>query len=358
MLRHALTALLLTLAPALVEQPHARAAARTTLDIYFIDVEGGQSTLLVAPNGESFLIDAGFPGDGTFASVSGDPAKARDAQRILAAAHDAGISRIDHLMLTHYHADHAGGVPELARLLPIREFIDHAAPNPDADRAVAGTQGVYDRYVQTRGTAPHREPKPGDRLPLYGTTVTVVSSVGETIRTPLKGAGEAGVACGDSLPALEKTENPRSLGVLVQFGAFRFLDIGDLTGPPLHALTCPTDMIGAVDAYLVAHHGGADAAGAAMYRTIQPRVAIVDNGATKGGAAQTLATIHGIAGLDAWQLHRATAAGAMNARDARVANLDETTSVWLKLSARLDGSFAITNARTGVTVEYPTRRNN
>ncbi len=332
------------------------AAPRTTLDIYFIDVEGGQSTLLVAPNGESFLIDAGFPGNGTFASVSGDPAKARDAQRILAAARDAGVTRIDHLMLTHYHADHAGGVPELAQLLPIHEYIDHAAPTADADLAVAGTQGVYEAYVRTRGAAPHREPKPNDRLTFAGTEVTVLSSVGETLHEPLAGAGGTGVACDDSLPAQEATENPRSLGVLVRFGAFRFLDVGDLTGAPLRALTCPTNMIGSADVYLVAHHGGGDAAGAAMFRTVRPRVAIVNNGAQKGGAPQTLAAMHDVPGLEVWQLHRAMATGAVNVDDARIANPDETTSAWIKLSARKDGSFAITNGRTGVTVEYSKRR--
>ena len=347
MLRFTLAAFLL-----LVGLP---AAPRTTLDIYFIDVEGGQSTLLVAPNGESFLIDAGFPGDGTFASVSGDPAKARDAQRILAAARHAGVTRIDHLMLTHYHADHAGGVPELAQLLPIHEFIDHAAPTADADHAVAGTQGVYEAYVRTRGQAAHREPKPGDRLTFANAEVTVVSSVEATLRAALAGAGGAGVACGDSLPAQEKTENPRSLGVLVRFGAFRFLDVGDLTGAPLRALTCPTNMIGSADVYLVAHHGGADAAGASMFRTVRPRVAIVNNGAQKGGAAQTLAAMRDVPGLDVWQLHRAMATGAVNVDDARIANPDETTSAWIKLSARKDGSFAVTNGRTGVTAVYPVR---
>ena len=103
-------------------------AQAATLDIYFIDVEGGQSTLVVTPAGESLLIDAGFPGDGTFASAPGDPSKARDAQRILAAARDAGVKQIDYLLLTHFHADHDGGVTELSQLLPIKTFIDHGDP--------------------------------------------------------------------------------------------------------------------------------------------------------------------------------------------------------------------------------------
>lgn len=335
--------------------PHRAAPRASAFTIYFIDVEGGQATLLVTPRRESFLIDAGFPGDGTFSSQSGAPATARDAQRIAAAARDAGVTRIDHLLVTHYHADHVGGVPEVGALLPIGEFIDRAAPTADAERAVGGTQRVYDNYVRTRGDSPHRAPRPGDRLPLADVDVTVLSSDGETVRTPIAGAtaSAGGVSCNDALPAQEKTENPRSLGVLVQFGTFRFLDLGDLTGAPLHALTCPVNMIGGADVYLVAHHGGDDAAAAAIFRTVRPRVAVLNNGARKGGAATTLATMRLVPALDVWQLHRATAAGVVNVDDARIANLDETTFAWLKLSARRDGSFTVTNARTGTSVTYP-----
>ncbi len=329
---------------------------RTSVDIYFIDVEGGQSTLIVTPDDESLLIDAGFPGDGTFASVPGDPAKARDAQRILAAARDAGIRRIDHLMLTHYHADHAGGVPELAHLIPIAQFIDHAPPLAEANAAVAGTQGVYDRYVKLRASSPHLSPKPGDALPIKGVNVTVLSSVGATITSPVGGSGAPNPACvGTGLPAQEKAENPRSLGVVVQFGAFRFLDLGDLTGPPLFALTCPRDLIGKADVYLVAHHGGGDAADPALFATVKPRVSLFNNGATKGGAPETFATLRAMPTISVWQLHRSMTSGAINAADDRIANLDESTSAWIKLSARRDGSFAITNGRTGATTSYPVR---
>lgn len=348
-----LLVLALPAGPRAARHPHQ--SPRATLNIYFIDVEGGQATLLVSPAGESFLVDAGFPAAGTFASVSGDPARARDAQRILAAARDAGITSIDHLLVTHYHADHAGGVPELAQLLPVREFIDHAAPTPQADSAVPGTRAVYERYERARGAAPHREPSPGDRLPFTGAEVTVLSSLGQVLRAPLAGAGDPGVACDASVPAQEKAENPRSMAILVQFGAFRFVDLGDLSGAPLHALTCPTNLIGQADVYLVAHHGGPDAAGAAMFRALGPRVAVLNNGATKGGAAVTLAAMRALPGLAVWQVHRATAPDAENAPDARIANLDETTSAWLKVTARRDGSFTMTNGRTGTSVEYPAR---
>src|SRR4029077_6470567 len=111
-------------APSGRQAPQGRGEARQTLDIYFIDVEGGQSTLIVTPAGESFLIDTGYAGDGTPQSKAGDPARARDAQRIAAAARDAGVTRIDSLLITPFPPDHDGGVVELAQLLPIGTFID------------------------------------------------------------------------------------------------------------------------------------------------------------------------------------------------------------------------------------------
>lgn len=352
----ALLAVTIAPQPAAAQARPTRAASRTTLDIYFIDVEGGQSTLIVTPTGESLLIDTGFPGDGTFASLPGDPAKARDPQRILAAARSAGVSQIDYLMLTHYHADHAGGVIELAQLLPIRTFIDHAAPTADAEAGVPGTQAVYDRYVALRATGAHLEPAPGARLPLKGIDATVVSSAGAILSSALPGAGTDNPTCGGAgLPAQEKTENPRSTGIRLQYGRFRFLDVGDLSGAPLNRLVCPRRLVGETDVYLVAHHGGLDAADPAVFAGVTPRVAIVNNGPNKGGAKETLAVLSGLTGVDTWQLHRAVASGTANVADDRIANLDESTSAWIKLSAKADGSFTLTNGRTGVSKVYPAR---
>jgi len=330
---------------------------RSTLKIYFIDVEGGQSTLVVTPAGESLLIDTGFPGDGTFASTPGDPSTARDAQRILAAARDAGVKQIDYLLITHFHADHDGGVAELSQLLPIRTFIDHGEPGPGAAVAVTGTQQMYDKYLIARAAGKHIEPRPGERIPLKGLEATIVAAAGEVLSKPLAGAGQKNPACsGAGVPASEKTENPRSTAILLQFGAFRFLDLGDLTGTPLFALACPSNLIGAADVYLVAHHGGADAADPSLFKALSPLVAILNNGATKGAQKETLATIAAMPSIDGWQLHRTLNEGAVNAPDARVANLDETTSAWIKVSAKNDGSFTVTNGRTGVTLPYRRKR--
>ena len=330
------------------------AASSRTLDIYFIDVEGGQATLVITPRGESLLIDAGFPGeDGAFSSVPGDPARARDANRILAAARDGGARQIDALLMTHFHADHDGGVTELSALLPIRSFIDHDRPLP-AVESVKGSVRAFEWYTAARAKGRHLIVTAGQHLPLKGVESVVVSSAGDTIAAPWPGTGRVNPDCGTSaVPPEEPNENPRSTGVLLTYGMFRFLDVGDLTGGPLHALACPRDRIGPVDVYLVAHHGNADAADPGTFTAFRPRVAIVNNGERKGGAATLLSALHGIAGLDSWQLHR-SAAGE-NVDDGRIANLDETTSDWIKISARDDGSFTVTNARTGQTRSYPRR---
>jgi beta-lactamase superfamily II metal-dependent hydrolase len=332
-----------------------RLTAAGALQIYFVDVEGGQATLVVLPTGQTLMIDAGFAGDGTFRSTPGDPAVARDAQRIAAAAHDAGVSRIDYLLVTHFHADHDGGVPELAQLLPIGTFIDHGGVEPAAEQTVGGTLNAFDAYTAVRAKGRHLEPTPGDRLPIDGVEAIVLSGKGITIDRPLSGAGQANAACAAApLLAQEPNENPRSTGILLQFGRFRFLDVGDLSGAPLFKLACPDNLIGDVDVYLVAHHGNADAADPATFAGVRTRAAIVNNGARKGGAAQTLKALQDAA-IATWQLHTSTAAGMDNVPPAQIANIDDTTSNWIKVTARDDGSFDVENKRTSTVTSFPVR---
>jgi len=332
----------------------AAAAPTKNLDIYFIDVEGGQSTLLVSPGGESLLIDTGFPGDGQ--SGPGDPAEARDANRILAAAHEAGISAIDYLLITHFHGDHFGGVLELAQLIPIRHFIDHGSPSADL-LATPDYRRFFDDYVKLRSRSPHLEPKPGDRLPLKTLNAIVVSSAGNTLAKPLPGAGKINGACGPmALPPGDPMENPRSTGVVVEFGKFRFLDVGDLSGQSQYNLACPKGLIGPVDVYLVAHHGDEDNADPAIYAALEPRVAVENNGLKKGGSRETYELLHHVAGLeDVWQLHWSMKAGDKNFAAERIANPDESTAYWIRVSAYQDGSFRVLNGRTGVWKRYPAR---
>jgi competence protein ComEC len=331
-------------------------AAPRSLDIYFIDVEGGQSTLLVMPDKQSFLIDTGYAGQGEQDAVPGDPAKARDANRIVAAARDAGVKQIDYLMITHFHPDHDGGVVELSKRMPIRHFVDHDTLSPDAAKD-AGTKAAYERYLEVRKGQPHIVPKPGDRLPLSGVQAVVVSSAAATLTQPLPGAGATNSLCGSAAtPPRDTAENPRSTGVMITLGKFRFLDVGDLTGKPLFDLACPRSLTGSVDVYLVAHHGGADVADPALFAAFKPRVAIMNNGLQKGGAKNTYEALHRVDGLeDVWQVHASEAAGDQNFSPERIANFDETTGHWIKLTAHEDGSFQIVNERTGKGKNYPAK---
>jgi beta-lactamase superfamily II metal-dependent hydrolase len=325
-------------------------ASANTLDIYFIDVEGGQSTLIVTPAGQSLLVDTGFAGF-----------ENRDPLRILAAVREAGLKQIDFLLVTHFHWDHDGGVPELARRVPIRTFVDHGdlerTPEARAGSAWEVTLDRYNSYRAVRGNNPHLEPKPGDRLPLQGVDVTFVSSAGATIGEPLPGAGRRTPGCTPTAPTADDPfENPRSTGFVMRFGRFRFLDLGDLSGAPLFSLLCPKSLIGSVDVYLVPHHGGRDAAYPATFAGLRPRVAIVNNGAVKGGAPETFDNLRRAPGLEgAWQLHTSTKQGVVNLPESQSANLDETTAYWIKVSAKEDGSFTVTNARTAVTTSFAAR---
>jgi hypothetical protein len=217
---------------------------------------------------------------------------------------------------------------------------------------------AYKAYADVRQRGAHLEPKVGDRLPLKGLDLTFVSTAGQTIAQALSGASAPNGSCSLPTPAAgDQQENPRSTGFHLRFGRFRFIDLGDLTGPPLYALVCPANKLGAIDAYLVPHHGGEDVAHPSLVAALQPRVAIVNNGQTKGGSAETLTMLRGAAGLeDVWQLHRSANVGVQNVDEGRIANLDETTGHWLKLSASPDGSFSLTNGRTGATKTYPRRR--
>jgi competence protein ComEC len=314
----------------------ARAASQT-LDIYFIDVEGGQSTLIVTPAGESLLVDTGYAGP-----------EGRDAGRVADAARAAGLTKIDYLVVTHFHGDHAGGIPAVAKRLPIGTFVDHDTVVPGDPSATP----VFNAYAPVRAGGRHLIAKPGDKVPLEGVDVQIVASDRKTITQPLPGGGQPNAACPSEAPeAAEPTENPRSTGFHLRFGRFRFIDLGDLSGAPLFALFCPKSLLGPAEVYLVPHHGGSDTVYPATLAA-KLRVAIMNNGEKKGGAAEAFSVLHGVSGLDVWQLHRSGADGARNYEDARVANLDERTAHWIKVSAKEDGTFTVTNGRTGESREY------
>jgi competence protein ComEC len=336
----------------------ATPAASKGLEIFFIDVEGGQSTLIVTPAGQSLLIDAGY-GRGSL----------RDPERILLAAKAAGIDRIDYFLATHFHADHVGGIPELAKRIPIGTYIDYGAPMGTIYGGDPASR-TYAAYAETRGQNPHIVPRPGDRLPIEGLQVDVVSSGGALITAPLSvplpGAGEVNDACNTIEDHVEDgTENFRSVGVVLRFGAFSFVDLGDLSGNTLSKIICPRNLLGEATVYLIAHHGDWDTDSRAMYAALKPRVAIMNNAAFKGGDPAVFWTARTQPNLDLWQLHSSQFPGAKNAPTEFIANVGnherDETGYWLRLTASEDGSFTVVNGRQGFSRTYsqgPSRHTN
>jgi beta-lactamase superfamily II metal-dependent hydrolase len=318
--------------------------AGKSLQIYFVDVEGGQATLVVSPSGESLLIDTGWPGY-----------EGRDADRILAAAHQAGITQLDYVLITHYHRDHVGGVPQLVDGIKVGTFLDHG-PNLE-DSAVTRTD--YAAYEKAIAGHAHVVVKPGWTFPIKGIEVRVLSAAGDHVTRPLPGAGEANSYCASEPAAdADPTENARSVGVLITYGHFRFLDLGDLTKKKEIELACPNNLLGKVDLFLVTHHGADLSNPKALVWALHPRVAILDNGPRKGASPAAWQIVHDSPKLeDFWQLHYAEESDkAHNVADPRIANVKENCEgKYLKVAAESDGTFTVTNSRTAEQKTYAKR---
>jgi len=319
--------------------------AANTLDVGFIDVEGGQATLLVSPSGESMLVDAGWPGyDG------------RDADRIAAAAKQAGIKKIDYFVATHYHRDHVGGVEQLISRIPIVNYVDHG---PSVESGGAADQ-LLSSYGTARDQGKHIVVKPGDHIPIRGLNVTVVSAAGNVLKSPLKGGGAPNPLCASATRRDEdKTENAQSVGILVEYGKFRFLDLGDLTWNKEIDLVCPNNPIGTIDVYLTTHHGMNMSGPDTIVHALRPRVAIMNNGAKKGGTPEAWQVVKTSPGLeDIWQVHYSLAGGAgHNVAEPMIANMEEKCEgKGIQFSAKSDGAFTVTNLRNGHSKKYAARK--
>jgi beta-lactamase superfamily II metal-dependent hydrolase len=318
------------------------------LEVYFVDVEGGQATLFVTPDGQSLLIDTGWPGSA-----------GRDADRIAAAAKKSGLAKIDFVLLTHYHADHAGGVPQLLAKIPVGAFIDHGVnrepDNRDTEQAWEDYQKLVSKQAVKRIIA-----KVGDILPIQGLRVEVVSSDGALLQKPLSGAGVQNPACSttEKRPP-DQTENAHSLGTIVTFGKVRILDLGDLTWDKELELVCPVNKLGSVDVFIVSHHGWFQSNSPALLAAIAPRIAIMDNGATKGGTPSAWDIIRNSPKLeDLWQLHFSNEGGAMhNSAGSLIANLPgPDAGNYLKLSVWANGNLEVYNSRTETAKRYDPRQ--
>jgi len=317
-------------------------AAEKGLQIFFIDVEGGQATLFVTPGGQSLLVDTGWGYNGF-----------RDANRIVAAAKLAKTKKIDYVLITHYHSDHVGGVPQLVQKLPVGTFIDHG-PNREASKA---SQTLYSEYQTAMGSSNHILAQPGAHVPLKGMDVTLVSADGNVIGQPLSGAGGANQSCsGVAQKAADPSENARSVGMVIDFGKMRIVDLGDLTWNKEMELMCPDNKLGRADLYIASHHGLDQSNSPALVHALQPRVAVINNGSKKGATPSAWDIIKSSPGLqDIWQLHFADAGGSEhNTTDPFIANVQETdTGFYLKVTAHEDGSFELFNPRNKLRKEYP-----
>ncbi len=317
-------------------------AAEKPLEVYFIDVEGGQSTLFLTPAGQSLLVDTGWGYNGF-----------RDANRIVAITKLAKIKKIDYVLITHYHTDHVGGVPQLAAKMTVGQYVDHG-PNRETSKE---SQTLFSEYQKATENASKILAKPGDTLPIKGMQVTFVSADGNLIDHPLEGAGAPNEACqGVEEKATDPSENARSIGMVIQFGKARIVDLGDLTWAKELQLMCPNNKLGRADIYIASHHGLDQSNSPALVHGLQPRVAIIDNGNKKGASASAWDIIKSSPGLqDIWQLHFADANGSdHNAADPFIANVEDTdTGHYLKLTVQEDGSFDIFNPRNKYSKQYP-----
>lgn len=345
--------ILLTAAAALLLVAVASSETKQ-LQIYSIDVEGGQSTLIVSPTGQSLLIDTGWSGF-----------NGRDADRIVSAAKAAGVSYLDYVLITHYHRDHVGGVPQLADRIKIGTFVDHGPNQEDSDV----TREDYAAYEKVVAVHKHLVVKPGDRLPTKGIDVLVLTAAGEHISKALPGAGRPNLNCANEpKPAVDTTENARSIGVLITYGKFRMLDLGDLTKDKELELACPRNLIGTVNLFIVTHHGFNQSNAKALVAAIHPDVAIMNNGANKGASPDAWQIVHDavdspksrgmlrIVGQEnLWQLHHADDnPQGDNVNADYIANPVTTQDGGYDIDAlaNSDGTFVIINARNKLRGSY------
>jgi competence protein ComEC len=338
------------------------AQARSTaapLEIYVIDTEGGKATLFISPSGESLLIDSGNPGG-------------RDTERILALFGQIGLKQIDHLVSTHYHIDHIGGLAELSRRVPIRHYWDHGPTVEEKEQL----QGFQAAYAEIYGQAKHTVLQPGDRIAIAGLDWRIVSAGGKVLKAPLSGGGRPNPACTISKPK-ENTrdpENGQSVGSVITYGQFRAIDLGDLLWNNELDLMCPENPIGTVDLYLVSHHGQDSSGSEALVHALRPRVAVMQNGPRKGGAVPAMQIMRSSPGLeDVWQLHWSYTAGVdQNSAGVFVANVDDPAvfaatltgpprggpapnhlpAHAIKILAESTGTFTVTNMRNGYSKTY------
>jgi len=316
--------------------------AADTLDIYVVDTEGGKAMILRSPDGETMLVDAGYP-------TPDD----RDTKRIVAVAQAAGIRQFDYVVATHYDADHSGNIARIDSRIPGKVFVDHGEPVPTL--AAESRSRYYDPYVKAIGLRKRMSVKPGDVIPMKGLQITVVAAGGKVLSKPFPGAGQPNALTPASRPTYQdRDDNAGSVGLLYEFGKFRMLDLADLLSAIEYDLVCPKNLVGPVELFMVSHHGLQVSNATFLVHAVRPKVAILNNGARKGGAPETLDVLKSSPGLeDVWQLHYSKAGGPKNAPADFIANPTEPCEAKLvRVTARRDGTFIITNTRNNFSKTY------
>ena len=345
MLKHLLAGLAVFITPIVLhaEEP------RRGLDIYFIDTEGGAATLVVTPAGESVLIDCGNPGS-------------RDPERIAKTAEAIGLKAIDHLIITHWHTDHYGGVDRLSKLIPIHRYYDHGIPEKLDEDPKMFPVLIAAYKAATKGKS--KTLKPGDSIPLKQVAgapalrLDCLCGSGEVIPDKPR-AAENAIAKDHKPKDEDKTDNARSLGFVLSYGKFRFLDLGDLTWNIEYKLVSPSDKIGPVDVYQTTHHGLDISNNPVVINTVRPRVAIFNNGPRKGGMPAVTAALRRSPEIQAiYQVHRNLTVGAAENTDPEyIANPDEKCQgEGISLRVASDAkSYTVTVGSKGKPKKYETR---
>jgi competence protein ComEC len=342
---------------------------------YMVDVGSGNCVVVVSPSGQVMMLDTGTP---------------EMAKRVLAFLAENGIKKLDYLLVSHFHPDHMGGAAKIIDTMPVAHVVDHGdsveyGKSDDWWKQrrrpwfYRGEGKKYDEsidvYVAARNKTDHIVVKAGDRVPFDELKVTVVSAAGKVLLKPLPGAGKPNPAGAEfERRAEDDAEDQQSVGVVMRYGKFRFIDLGDLTWNIANALFCPKNMVGTVDAYVVTHHGqslprqmgeyyyGLSSCPPSEVKGLNPRVALLTLGrwGHQYGNSDALKLVHSMPGLDLWQTEFIRAGGELgwNGPEVCIANLGETDSKvpYIKLTAHADGSFTVTNNRNGFSKDYPPRQ--